>query len=208
MRFRSASRVIVVLAATAALAQSGQPGTTPGAPILNLNQSTPMLNQRPGLAARRGPVGNKTTDPQGLVAMRERVQGMESTVAQMQGVLKQMRARAAKNKATDSLTKANLDMWELMVGQLGKELEQMRQTLAAREDLEARRAALYKQADAKAAAAARAAQSARFDEAAKNPTGTPTPAATGQSAEQSPGTQTAPAQPSATPPTSNAASPN
>lgn len=211
MRFRSASRVIVVLAATAAWAQSGQPGTTPGAPILNPNQSAPMLNQRPGLAGRRGPVGNKTTDPQGLVAMRERVQGMESTVAQMQGVLKQMRARAAKNKATDSLTKANLDMWELMVGQLGKELEQMRETLAAREDLEARRAALYKQADAKAAAAtqaARGAQAARFDEAAKNATGTPTPAATGQSAEQSPGTQTAPAQPSAVPPTSNSASPN
>jgi hypothetical protein len=72
----------------------------------------------------------------------------------MREVLKQMHARAAKSTAPDSLTKANLDMWELMVGQLDKELQQLRQTLAAREDLEARRAALYRQADAKAEAAA------------------------------------------------------
>ena len=205
MTFWSSARVIVVLGATAALAQSAQPGTTSGAPILN--QSTPILN-RQNLAGRRGPVGNKTADPQGLAATRERVNDMESTLSRMRVVLKQMHAKAAKSKATDSLTKANLDMWELMVGQLDKELQQLRETLAAREDLEARRAALYKQADAKAAAtaqAARAAQAARFAEAEKNATGTPTPAPTGQSAEQSPGTQTA--QPSAAPPTNNS-SPN
>jgi hypothetical protein len=168
MTFRSASRVIavmaatVVLAATAALAQSAQPGTTPDAPILN--QSAPLQN-RQSLAGRRGPVGNRTTDPQSLAAMRERVQDMERTLSQMRVVLKQMHAKFAKSKATDSLTKANLDMWELMVGQLDKELQQLHETLAAREDLEARRAALYKQADAKAAAtaqAARAAQAVRF----------------------------------------------
>ena len=84
--------------------------------------------------------------------MRERVQDMESTLSQMRVVLKQMHARAAKSKVTDSLTKANHDLWELMVGQLDKEFQQLRETLAAREDLEARRADLYKQADAKAAA--------------------------------------------------------
>lgn len=81
----------------------------------------------------------------------------------------------------------------------------MRLTLAAREDLEARRAALYKQADAKA-------EAARFAQAQKNAAGTPTPAATeqatGQSAERSPVAQTAPAQPSAALPTNNSASPN
>ena len=127
----------------------------------------------------------------------------------MRVVLKQMHARAAKSKATDLLTKANLDMWELMVGQLDKEFQQLRQSLAAREDLELRRADLYKQADAKAAAAAeaaRAAQAARFAEDQKNSGGTPAPS--GQSREPGPGAQTAPAQPSAAPPAKNPASPN
>ena len=122
MIFRSATRVVVVLAATMAFGQSAQPGTTPSAPILNSQ----------GLTGRRGPVGNKTTDPQGLAAMRERVRDMESTLSQMRVLLKQMHA---KSKATDSLAKANLDMWDLMVGNLDKELQQMRMTLAAREDL-------------------------------------------------------------------------
>jgi hypothetical protein len=188
--------LVLVLAATAALAQIANPGTTPGAPILN----------RQTLAARRGSVGSKTADPQGLGAMREQVQDMETTLSQMRVVLKQMHA---KSKSTDPVTKANLDMWELMVGHLDKELEQLRVTLAAREDLEVRRAALYKQADAKAEAAAqagRAAQSARFAQTEKNATGTPTPAptgqATGQSAESNPA-----AQPSAAP-TTNSAPPN
>lgn len=205
MIFRSATRVLVVLAATAALAQSAQPGTTPGAPILN----------RQGLTGRSGSVGNKTADPQSPAAMRERIENMESTLSQMRVVLKQMKAKAAKSNASDSLTKSNLDMWELMVGHLDKELQQMRLTLAAREDLEARRAALYKQADAKAEAAAqaaRASQAARVAQAQKNATGTPTPAAaeqaTGQSAERSPVAQTAPAQPSDALPTNNSASPN
>ena len=194
--------LVLVLAATAALAQIANPGTTPGAPIL-----TPQ-----GLAGRRGPVGSKTADPQGLGAMRERVQDMETTLSQMRVVLKQMHAKAAKSNSTDPVTKANLDMWELMVGHLDKELEQLRVTLAAREDLEARRAALYKQADAKAEAAAQAAQAARFAQTEKNATGAPPPAptgqATGQSAESSPAAQTAPAQPSAAPATKNSASPN
>jgi TolA-binding protein len=206
MFFRSTIRVLVVLAATAALGQSANPGTTPGAPTLN----------RPGLTPRRGQVGSRSTDPQGLVAMRQQVEDMQSTVSHMRGVLQQMQTKAAKNKPIDSLTKANLDMWELMVGHLDKELEQLRGTLAAREDLEARRAALYKQADAKAEAAAqagRAAQAARFAEAQQNATGTgtptpaptPKPAATGESPESSPAPQPAP---SAAPPTNSSASPN
>jgi TolA-binding protein len=206
MFFRSSIIVLVVLAATAALAQSANPGTTPGAPTLN----------RPGLTPRRGQVGSRSTDAQGLVAMRQQVEDMQSTVSHMRGVLQQMQTKAAKNKPIDSLTKANLDMWELMVGHLDKELEQLRGTLAAREDLEARRAALYKQADAKAEAAAqagRAAQAARFAEAQQNATGTgtptpaptPKPAATGESPESSPAPQPAP---SAAPPTNSSASPN
>ena len=128
----SAARVIVVLAATAALGQNAQPGTTPGRPILN--QSAPIPN-RQSLAGRSGPAGNRSADPQGLAAMREQVQDMESTVSRMRVLLKQMHAKAAKTKPTDSVTKANLDMWDLMVGQLDKEFEQLRQSLSAREDL-------------------------------------------------------------------------
>lgn len=199
MIVRSATRILVVLAASAVLAQSAQlPGTTASEPILN----------RPGLTPRSAAVANKNPDPQGLVAMRERVAAMEGTLSKMRGVLKQMHA---KDHATDSLAKANLDMWDLMVGQLDKDLLELRQTLSAREDLEARRAAMYRQADVKNAAAvqaARAAQAARFAGAQKNATGTPTPAPTAQSAEPSPGAQTAPRQPAPAPATNNPASPN
>ena len=201
MMFRNATRVIVVLAATAALGQSAQPGTTAGEPILN----------RQAPAARRGPVANKAAEAQGTAGLRERVGDMESTLSQMHLVLKQMHAKAAKSKATDSLTKANLDLWELMAGHLDKELQQLRLALAAREDLEARRAALYKQADANAAKEAqafRAAQAARFEQAAQNANGTPTPAPTAQSAEQSHASQVTPAQPAPVPQTNNAPSPN
>jgi len=136
---------------------------------------------------------------------------MESTLSKMRAALKQMHATAAKTKPADPVTKASLDLWELMVGHLDTELEQLRMTLAQREDLEARRAALYQQADAKAAAeaqAARAAQAARFSDADKNATAMPTPAATGPGAEQSPPAPKTPAQPSVAPPTRNSASPN
>lgn len=192
--FWNATRAIVVLAGTAALAQSTPPGTTPGAPILN----------RPGLVGRRSPVGSRATDPQGLVAMRERVADMDNSISQMRALLKQMQAKAAKSKATDSLTKTNLQMWELMIGHLNKDLQQLRVTLAAREDLEARRASLYRQADAKAEAeaqAARAAEAARFAQE-QNATGTPTPAQAGHGEGQNLAGQPVP-----TPPTSNSPSP-
>jgi len=199
MIFRNATRVIVVLAATAAFAQNTSPGTTAGAPI---------LSQRQAPLGRRGPIGNKNADPQGLIALRARVEDIEKTVSQMHAVLKRM---SSKSKTSDSITKANLEMWQLMVGHLDKELEQMRVAVAAREDMEVRRAALYKQADAKAEAAAqavRAAQAARFADADKNASGTPTPAATGQAPQPSPAAQTAPTPSSAVPQTNNPPSPN
>lgn len=193
MRFGNATRVMVVLAGAAAVAFAQTPGTTASAPV---------LNQRPGLPGRRAPIGNRNPELGGTAAVRQKVEDMDKTLSQMHGVLKLMRANAAKDKATDAVAKANLGMWELMVGHLDKELEELRATLAAREDLDARRAALYKQADAKAEAeaqAARAAQAARFSQAAQNASGTQTPAVAGQSAERAPAAQTVPAQPSAPP---------
>jgi peptidoglycan hydrolase CwlO-like protein len=137
-------------------------------------------------------------------SLHERVQDMESTLTKMHLVLTQMQDKAANSKTQDSLAKANLDMWELMVSHLDKELRELKIAMAAREDMEARRAALYKQADAKTEAEA---QAARAAEAAKFGVAAPTPAPAAQSAEQSPAAQTAPAQ-SSTPPASAASSPN
>jgi len=199
MMFRNAARVIVVLAVTTAMSQSTPPApTVPG--------GTDAIGQRQALAARRTasmgarrPNGMQTPTP-----LRQRLEDLENTVTQMHTVLKQMQAKAAKSSVKDSVAKANLDMWGLMVGHLDKELQELRIAVAQREDMEARRAAMYKQADAKAEAeaqAARAAQAAKFGVAA------PTPAPNAPGSGQNPAGQTAPEQPS-TPPASNSPAPN
>jgi hypothetical protein len=81
---------------------------------------------------------------------------MGNTLTKMHALLKQMRANTSSAK--DPMAKANLDMWSLMVDQLDNQYEQLRLAARQREDLEARRAALYKQADEKAAQAAKRAQ--------------------------------------------------
>lgn len=96
-------------------------------------------------------------------AANEHLQEMASTLAKMHSLLKQMRGNAAK----DPVAKANLEMWSLMVGELDKQYEQLSLAARQREEFEARRAALYKQADQKAAEAARRGQEARQQEASK-----------------------------------------
>jgi peptidoglycan hydrolase CwlO-like protein len=133
---------------------------------------------------------------------------MDSELAQMHKVLKQMQERYAKSKAKDSVAKADLDMWGLMVGHLDKELQQLRVAMAQREDMEARRAALYKQADAKAEAEAqafRAAQAAKFAQSAGE---SPTSAPAGPGGGQSTSGQSVSPQPSPAPPTNSSPSPN
>jgi hypothetical protein len=197
MMFQNAARIIVVLAVTTVMAQSNPPATTvPG--------GANAIGQRQALAARRmaslgakRPSAVPTPTP-----LRQRLEDLDNTVNQMHTVLKQMQAKAAKSGVKDSIAKANLDMWGLMVGHLDKELQELRVAVAQREDMEARRAALYKQADAKGEAeaqAARAAQAAKFGVAAPTPNG--------QGSGQSPAGQTAPEQ-SSTPPASNSPAPN
>jgi hypothetical protein len=194
MMFQNAARAIVILAVTTAMAQDTSPApTVPG--------GTEVM-QRHGFASRRGQAGNQTRSLATPTPLRQRVQEMESTLTQMHLVLKQMQDKAAKSKTKDSLTKANLDMWGLMVGHLEKDLQELKIAMAAREDMETRRAAMYKQADAKAAAEARAAQAAKFG------VGAPTPAPAGLGTGQSPAAQTAPGQPSPTPPANNSPAPN
>ncbi len=149
--------------------------------------------------------GNRARALPAVPSLHQRVQDMESTVAQMHLVLKQMQDKEANSKAKDSLAKSNLEMWELMVGHLDQQLQDLKLAEAAREDMEARRAALYKQADAKAEAEA---QAARAAQAAKFGVAPPTPAPAAQGAGQSPAGQTAPAQPSPTAPPNNSPSPH
>ena len=82
---------------------------------------------------------------------------MQSTLNDMHGLLKQMQAKNASSRSKDQVAKANLEMWDLLLGHLDKQLHEM-QLRAAQEDIEARRAALYNQASQKAAAEAAAAR--------------------------------------------------
>jgi hypothetical protein len=140
------------------------------------------------------------TNPQPNAAMHQRLQEMESTLAKMHVLLKQMHAKAASRSSRDPSVKANLDMWGLMVGHLDKQFEELRLTTEAQE-FEARRAALYKQADEKSEAAARAAQSRNASQ-----TKTPSPAVQGAGPNtmgQTGTGQAAPASPSPASPSPN-----
>lgn len=201
--FQNATRVIMALAVTTALAQ-GTPPATAGSPQAAVPGGNDVM-QRQGYAGRRAPSAKQPRGVPVQTSLRERVQDMEGTLTQMRLVLKKMHDKAAKSKTQDSLAKANLDMWELMVSHLDKELRELKIAMAAREDMEARRAALYKQADAKADAEA---QAARAAQAAKLGVGSPTPAPAGQDAAQSPAAPASPAQPSPAPPANNSPSPN
>ena len=91
----------------------------------------------------------------------QNLQEMGATLTKMQTLLKEMRARISNSK--DPVAKANLEMWTLMLEQLDNQYEQLRVAARQREELESRRAALYKQADEKAAQAAKRAQAASSD---------------------------------------------
>jgi len=184
MRLRNAAAAIVVLAVTRVLAQ----GTPP--------VGTPLTGQRHGPVARRGMAsldGSKATAAQTPAMLRQRMEDMQGTLAKMHAVLKQMRAKAVKGGAKDSLTTANLDMWELMLGHLDQQFEELRATTLAREDLEARRAALYKQADANAALAAKNAQAASHAAATADQGAAPSAAGNAPAASATPPTPPSPA---------------
>jgi hypothetical protein len=187
MKFGNVTAAVVVLAVTTALAQRSTPVTaTVGGPV---------ISQRNSLAGGMGTsslAGNKKAGVQTPATLGERVQDMEGTLAKMHAVLRQMRTKSALS-SKDPLAKANLDMWELMVGHLDRQLQELRVAMIAREDFEARRAAMYKQADAKADAEARAARNLRVRQAV-------TAAHAGQGPAQSPAGQTEAGQ---TPPAAN-----
>jgi len=105
------------------------------------------------------------------------MQEMGATLAKMHDLLKGMRAKVSASEK-DPMAKANLEMWALMLQQLDKQYEELRLASRARQDLDARRNAIYKQADEKAAATAKAAQDARAAAMRQAATATTNPAAT------------------------------
>ncbi len=155
MKLRSAA-MVVVLAATTGLAQETLPVSGPA------DTPIPVQRRMPPTRLRTSPLtDNKAAAVQGAGSLRQRLQDLETTVNSMHAVLVQMHASARAAKSKDPLVKADLDMWDLMVSHLDKEVQELKLAETAREDLEARRAAMYKQADAKAQAAARAANAAQ-----------------------------------------------
>jgi hypothetical protein len=101
---------------------------------------------------------SKTAEMRAKAAVNQRVQEMETTLTRMHLLLKEMQSSPAVKNSKDPMTKANLEMWGLMLQQLDKQFDQVKVAAREREDLDARRSAMYKQAQEKAALAARNAQ--------------------------------------------------
>ena len=194
----SAAVAIAVLAVTQAFAQSPAPVASSAVSPVSQGRSLP------GRRAMSSGNQNPSATPSG--ALHQRIEDMQTTLDSMHALMKQMRAKATKSGTKDPLVKANLDMWKLMVGQLDKQLEELKLAAVARENMEARRAALYKQADAKAEAEARAARAAQ---AAKFAGEAPTAVSAGQTAPaqapaaQPPSAAAAPASPATSTPSPN-----
>lgn len=164
MTLRSSMAVLVVLAATVSWGQSAGGPVTPGR---NMVMPTPNSRESAAAAARA------------RASASQQVQEMGATLDKMHALLKQMNAKASAS-GTNSMAKANIEMWSLMVEQLDKQYQQLVAATKAREEFEARRQSLYKQADQKAAAeaaAARAAQAAAANAPSSTPAAESQPAA-------------------------------
>jgi len=165
MTLRCSIAAFVVLVATASWGQ---------------NSAGPLTSRRSTVMA------SPNSDAQVAVARakaqadaQKHVEEMGATLAKMHALLKQMRAKTSTAKATDSMAAANLEMWSMMMDQLDKQYQELAAAQKSREDMEARRLAMYKQADERAAAAAaagKAAQQAKAAEEAKAAKATATPA--------------------------------
>jgi hypothetical protein len=150
MAVKTAAAAILVFAAASLFGQSVSPAAPAARPsekparMIEIDASSPSPHK---------------PSPRGKDSLHEQAQEMQETLARMHAVLDQMRTKSAISK--DPAAKANVEMWGLMANHLDKQLQELQSSVAARDELDARRAALYKQAEAKSAAAAHAAQAAQ-----------------------------------------------
>jgi hypothetical protein len=145
--------ITMLLAATGAWAQSPAPTPSPAA-------TPPVISPDPNISTSvfSGLGRNRNAGiAQAQLPPRQRLQEMESRLHGMHVQLKQMRAENASSPSKCPTARANLEVWELLVSHLDKEF-QLQVATAAREDVKARRAALYNQAFSKAVAEAAAGQ--------------------------------------------------
>ena len=159
MKLRS-SAAILMISVTAVWAQTTAPAG-----------ARPLAGRARSAIATASNSDSKTTEMRNKAAINQRVQEMETTVGRMHALLKQMQYSAALKNSKDAMTKANLEMWGLMVHQLDKQSDQLKVAAREREDLDARRAAMYKLAEERAAQAARNAQQARANSTAASSAG-------------------------------------
>jgi hypothetical protein len=184
MTLRSTAAAVLFLTATT-WAQSVSPAAPAASPVATNSRKVAVTSNAAGLAA------NARAQNSG----RQRMDEMGNTLSKMHALLKQMQAKNSASATKDPTAKTNLEMWGLMLAELDKQYEQMRTATLAREDMESRRAAMYKQAEEKAAAAARNAQQnlfpARGGPGVAGPSSAPaaagtTPAAPASTAPQAP----------------------
>ena len=171
MSRKIAIAMTMFLAATAAWAQSPAPAPSPAAP-------PPVITGAPNSSSRvisRFGRNRNASAAQAQPVSRERVQEMQSTLNDMHALLKQMQAKNASSRSKDPVAKANLEMWELLLAHLDKEFHQLQVATVARDDFDARRAALDNQAAAKAAAEAAAARQAQQTPPAPSTSAAPKP---------------------------------
>lgn len=171
MRVKVGMAITMFLAATSAWAQSPAPPAAPAAATPPGIASGSDANSR--VRSRLGR-GRNLSATQAQVTPGARMQEMQTTLNGMHALLKKMEAKNASSKSKDSVAAANLEMWELLLRHLDKEFNQLQMATLAREDLEARRAAMYRQADEKAAKEAQAAMGAKTGQTPPAPSTAPT----------------------------------
>lgn len=157
MNVKVGMAITMFLAATSAWAQSPAPPAAPAAATPPGIASGSDANSR--VRSRLGRNRNLSA-AQARITPGERMQEMQTTLNGMHALLKEMQAKNTSTRSKDLVVKANLEMWELLLSHLDREFQQLQIATLAREDMEARRAALYKQADDKAAKEAQAAMDA------------------------------------------------
>ena len=158
MKLRSAA-VLLIVAATGVWAQTAAP-------------ARPLAGRQRTVMATSTDADSKTAEMRAKASVNQRVQEMETTLTKMHLLLTQMQSSSPVKNSKDPMTKANLEMWGLMLQQLDKQFDQVKVAAREREDLDARRSAMYKQAQEKAAQAARNAQAqARGNAATAQSTG-------------------------------------
>lgn len=192
MKAISKAAAMMLLAASAAWAQTASP-----------SMASKAYSRNPRAVMAKSNAKGLAQSQEAQNAMRQQVEDMGTTLTKMHALLKDMQAKNKMSGTKDPMIKANLEMWGLMIQDLDKQFEQLRVSARSREEIEARRAALYRQAEAKAAAEAQGIQAPGF---ARTPV-TGAPGAEG-AAPSTPATkQPAPAQPSAQPAQTPASAP-